>query len=123
MPREDSRNILIVDDDENTIVLIKSVLSDEKYEIMTALSGNEAIEIVKKNKVHLIISDIRMPGINGLLMSQVVRKIKPKIKIILMTAFGDVETYLEALDIGIFEYFHKPLDLNMFRETVSRALQ
>ena len=115
--------ILIVDDDEQILILLRTAISADNLNIYTALSGIEGLNIVRNENIDLILSDIRMPEMDGMLFSKEVRKIKPEIIIILMTAYGEVNNYLDALDLGVFDYLNKPFDLLLVKDCVKRALQ
>ncbi len=114
--------ILIVDDDKNNIVLITDILEMDGYNVHTAKNGLEALNVVKKENINLVISDIRMPKMDGMATLREIKKIKPDLDVILMTAFGEVESYLDAMDMGAFEYFNKPFDVKVFRDFVKKAL-
>jgi DNA-binding NtrC family response regulator len=117
-----NRNILIVDDDREMGALIKKVLSRENYTVHVAHSGTEGILLLQRETFDLIISDLRMPGISGIELIRASKKIAPETPLILITAFGDIQTYLDALGAGAFDYINKPLKMRDLRHSIRKAL-
>lgn len=122
-PKKTVPKILIVDDDENNVVLINEILASEGHKLFSAANGLEALRILEEEDIHLVISDIRMPQMDGIETLKEIKKRKPHLEVILMTAFGEVKSYLDAMDLGAFDYFNKPFDFKMFRDFVNRALK
>jgi DNA-binding response OmpR family regulator len=114
------KKVLIVDDEETlTWSMAKSLSKDrDKYEVIIANNGKEAINILKKNKVDLVISDIRMPDINGLDLLVKIRKEYPEIKVIIMTAYGSSEVQKEANRRGSIYYVEKPFEISDIRKII-----
>lgn len=104
-------SILIVDDEENARLGLSKLLAHEGYEVASAANGQEALEYLRRSKVQLVISDINMPGMNGLLFLRELSRNYPSLHVIMITAYGGVESYLEAMNYGAFEYLHKPVKL------------
>ncbi len=117
-----NRKILIVDDDREMGALIKKVLSRENYTVHVAQSGAEGILLLQRETFDLIISDLRMPGISGIELIRATKKIAPETPLILITAFGDIQTYLDALGAGAFDYINKPLKMRDLRHSIRKAL-
>ena len=93
METENSANILVVDDDEDTRELLREVLSEEGYRVNTSGSGEEAMEIGKRELFDVIISDMRLgPSLNGLDVLRAYKAVQPESEVILITAFGSMET-------------------------------
>ena len=82
--------ILIVDDEKNYLRVLSAVLEDEDYEVLTALSGAEALEIHKRSDLGLILTDMKMPGMNGIELLERVKAVDPDLPVIMMTAHGKV---------------------------------
>ena len=82
--------ILIVDDDENMLVLLHSLLSTEDIQIDVARNGNEAVELIKKEDFKLVITDMMMPEMDGLELSREVKSMNPKTEVIIITCYGNV---------------------------------
>jgi len=118
------KTLLIVDDEENIIKTMIRTLRDDGYRIVTALSGEEGLSKLKKHEVDLVISDQKMPGMSGLEFLKKVRVTYPDILCIMLTAYGDIDTALAAInDVGIYKFILKPWDQVELRITIKRALE
>jgi len=103
--------------------MIKAVLSTEGYEIREAADGNEAVKAVEEKYHDLILMDIRMPGLSGIEALQKIKDLSPGIPIIIMTAYASVNTAIDALKSGAYDYLTKPLDIEELKILVAKALQ
>jgi two-component system response regulator AtoC len=117
-----SARILVTDDDETSCGLFAEVLTGEGYEVECAKTGEEALARLRQDGYDLLIVDIRMPGMSGLDVTRAVRKSTPSLPIVVMTAFGSMETAVAAIREGAFDYISKPLKLEGIKQAVSRAL-
>jgi len=115
------KRILIVDDEENTRIGLSKLLAQEGFEVISAANGAEALDCLASNKVNLVISDINMPIMNGLNFLRELSRRFPSINVIMITAYGGVESYLEAMNLGAFEYLHKPVRLDELRAIIKRV--
>ena len=114
-------SILVVDDEEMMRDLLSKILSREGYKIITAIDGVDALEKLSKNKVDIVISDMKMPRMNGFeLLKNVINKYKG-LGIIIMTAYGDTYTVKDALLLGADEYITKPFKSYEISLVVERA--
>ena len=120
---KNTQHILVVDDEKDTCLLLSQVLEKEGYDVDTASSGKEALSILKKKKINLVITDLKMPEMDGLTFLREARKLKSKAKFIMMTAYGEIETYLDAINLGAFDYLVKPMEISDVRIAVKKALQ
>lgn len=117
-------SVLVVDDEPAMRLLVTSVLKDEGHDVTAAASGEEAIQLVAKRHYHLIITDLKMPGISGLEVLEAVRRDDPETAVILLTAFGTVEGAVEAMRKGAAHYLLKPLaNPDELRLAVRRVLE
>lgn len=114
------KKVLIVDDEETlTWSMSKSLAKDkDKYEVIVANSGKEALNILKQNNIDLVISDIRMPDMNGLDLLVQIKKEYPKTKVIIMTAYGSSDVQKEANRRGSLYYIEKPFEINEIRKVI-----
>ena len=114
------KKVLIVDDEETlTWSMAKSLLKDkDKYEVIIANNGREALNLLKNNEVDLVISDIRMPDINGLDLLVRVKKEYPHTKVIIMTAYGSSDVQKEANRRGSLFYIEKPFEISDIRKII-----
>lgn len=117
------RHILIIDDDHEMCQLIKKFLHMENYRVQTALSGYEGLFLLQQHAFDLVISDLKMPGISGIELIRKARAVSPETPFILITAFGDVSTYIEAMDSGVFEFLNKPIKMQDLKLIIHKALQ
>lgn len=119
----DKETILIVDNEEAIRETLKKILEREGYRILTAKNGQEALDILRGKMVHLIISDIVMPKIDGHKLLRLAKSIRPEIEVVLMTGHGQTEQGLEAIKEGAFDFIQKPFTKLALFKTVKQALE
>ena len=117
---ESIKRILVVDDEENTRIGLTKLLSQDGYEVESAANGNDALDLLGQHKVNLVISDINMPDMNGLVFLRELSRKFPSTSVIMITAYGGVESYLEAMNLGAYEYLHKPVRLDELRSVMQK---
>ncbi len=115
--------ILIVDDEEGLRRLLVRVLSREGFQVVAVGSGEEALEQVAAEGFDLVVTDIQMPGMNGLALMRRLKEFDSTLPVIVMTAYGTVENAVEALRIGAYDYLTKPFETDELRLTVAKALE
>jgi DNA-binding NtrC family response regulator len=115
-------HILVVDDEKNYLVVLSALLAEEGFRVSTADNGFAALELLSREQVSLIISDLKMPRMDGLALFRCIRKDIGEIPFIIMTAFATVETALEAMKAGAFDYLMKPFKNDELLLTVRKAL-
>jgi two-component system NtrC family response regulator len=115
--------ILIVDDDAGQRRLIQFWLEEEGHQTVTASDGNAGLKLYEEKSPRLVISDIRMPGLSGLELLGRIKGINPDAAVILVTAFGTVETAVEAMKLGALDYVLKPLNPDELKLIVRRAVE
>ncbi len=118
-----SPHLLVVDDDPVTLNLLKEVLTKEGYKVDTALGGEEAISQGMDHFFDIIITDVRMGDKDGMEVLRSFKKISPETTVIMITAFGSIETAIEAIREGAFDYISKPFKLEEIKITIRRALE
>lgn len=116
------KKILVVEDEQDCREGLAKILTREGYEVVTAESGEDALMEVKRQDFDLIITDLIMPGISGIDVLKKVHAQNPDIPVIIVTGYGVVTHYFEAMALGAFEYFLKPFRLDELRRVVSKAL-
>ena len=114
--------ILIADDDEVSCQLFAETLEGEGYRVKQVFSGDQALSSLAEYTFELLIIDVRMPGTSGLEVTRIVHEKYPCLPIIVMTAFGSIETAVEAIHEGAFDFISKPMHLAELKNTVSKAL-
>lgn len=116
-----STTILVVDDEEMMRNLLEKILSREGYNIITAENGIQALDILHNEKADIIITDMKMPEMNGFELLKHVKKEFPQVGIIVMTAYGDTYSLKDALLLGADEYITKPFKSYEISLVVERA--
>ncbi len=116
-------SILIADDEQTQRKLLSGFLAKRGFEILEVDNGIDALELIRDQQVDLLLSDMRMPGLGGLELLEAARKVNPLIEVIVITAFGTVETAVEAMEKGAFTFISKPLNLETLVAHVDRALE
>jgi len=114
--------ILVVDDDPEMRALLLDILTNEGYEVTEAKDGTEAVLALRARKFDLILMDKNMPGPSGLDLLPGLRRVSPWSPIIMMTAFGDVPSYMEAVEKGAVEFLFKPFRMEELKAAVAKAL-
>ncbi|MBU0604965.1 MAG: response regulator [Candidatus Omnitrophica bacterium] len=117
------RKILVVDDECDICDFVKNFFQERGYEVFTALCGEDAIELSKKEKPELILLDIKMKGMDGIATLKHLRAIDRKQKIIMVTALDDQDRMDEASKLGACDYVIKPLMLDYLENAVERNLR
>ncbi len=114
--------VLIVDDEKNTREGLQKALESPGCKILLAASTPEALQVMGRTRVDLIVTDLRMPGDDGLELMRRGRMLRPDLGVILLTAYGTVQTAVKAMKQGAYDYLTKPVDLNELGMVVKRAL-
>lgn len=115
--------ILVVDDEESVRKLLTAVLKREGYHVESAVDGQDAVQKIDAVKPHVVLMDIRMPVMDGITAFKEMKKKHGDVTVILMTAFAAVETAIEAIKLGAFDYLIKPFDIDEVTLLVKRAIQ
>ncbi|PTM56787.1 two-component system response regulator (stage 0 sporulation protein F) [Desmospora activa DSM 45169] len=116
------KKLLIVDDQYGIRVLLKEVFSREGLEVLQAANGKVALEIIQTEPPDLILLDMKMPGMDGLELLRHLKKEPLNIKVIMMTAYGELDMVEEATKLGALAHFTKPFDIEELRSEVLRQL-
>ena len=118
-----SERIVIIDDEEKMRRILEMDLSEQGYEIYLAQGGEEGIKILQEKDVDLVITDMKMPGIDGLKVLEMAKELDPDRPVILMTAYGTIETAVKAIKEGAYDYILKPFELEEMNVLVEKALR
>lgn len=116
------KTILIVDDEKELCKILSDSLSQNHYRVLIAFDGKRALHLVKEEKPDLILLDIKMPRMNGLEVLKKTKKMKKEIVVIMLTAYGTLETARKAMQLGAYDYLTKPFDLFNLKSLVKEAL-
>ncbi|MFZ5812841.1 MAG: sigma-54-dependent transcriptional regulator [Thermodesulfobacteriota bacterium] len=115
-------SILVVDDDPGHLSMLTTVLSGWGYRVEGASGGAAALQALRERPRDLVITDVRMAGMDGIEVLRAVKDYNPAVPVLIMTAYSSVETAVEALKAGAYDYLIKPLDLDVLRLAMDRAL-
>jgi DNA-binding NtrC family response regulator len=116
------KKILLVDDEEAMLDIFKSVLQEDNYFVAVARNGAEALTLFKENSFDLVITDLKMPGMDGIKLLVEMLKIDSTADVIVLTAYSSAESYRDAMRCGATEYMYKPLRLEEFKAAVQKHL-
>ncbi len=115
--------ILVVDDEPSVLLTVVAILQQEGYDVDAAANGHTAVEWIRTRPYDLVMTDLKMPGIDGLQVLEEVRKTSPNTVTVMMTGYGSVDTALEALQSGAYEYLLKPTEVADLKAAVRRSLE
>ncbi len=119
-----SAKILIIDDEVDMLMLLRMIIEDNtNYEVETTNSPTEGIKLLKEEDFDLVITDLKMPGMDGMELFDEFREIKPEIPVIIITAYGSPETASEALQRGVTDFIAKPFRKDSILFTMKRVLE
>jgi YesN/AraC family two-component response regulator len=113
--------ILLVDDDESIRELLSDVLEMKNYQIKTAENGKEAIDIIQKEKIDLVITDLQMHGIDGMKLLEYIQTEFPEVLVIIISAYGTIETTVKALKKGAYNFISKPIQIHEFIKMIDKV--
>lgn len=116
------KKVLIVDDQNGIRILLMEVFNSEGYTTMQAPNGKVALEIVRNEAPDLVLLDMKIPGMDGLEILKHIKEINPEIKVIMMTAYGELDMIKQATDLGALMHFTKPFDIDEMRLAVNNHL-
>ncbi len=116
------RNVLIVDDEPNAVRVLSVILKEEGYHVHTSMDVDNAIGIIQREDINAIITDLKMPAKDGFQLFKYVSEHKPDIPVVFLTAYGTVESAVNAMRSGAYYYFIKPPDYPKLKNVLARAL-
>ncbi len=117
------KRILVVDDEDNARIALSKILTHEGYDVISARNGVEALNCLRSKDVELIITDLNMPEMNGLMFLRELNRSHPASNVIMITAYGEVESYLEAMTLGAFEYINKPVKYEDLKKVINKIFK
>ena len=117
------KTILVVDDEPENRRIYSEILSDLGYRVIDEPDGASALSDIRRGeKIDLVITDYKMPGMNGLELVATLRNILPSIPVLMLTAYTSIENFIQSLNLGVFEYINKPVGTSEFIRIVRMAL-
>ena len=108
----EAMKMMLVDDEERFLATTKKLLAKKGYDVLTAISGAEALEKLRTQNIHVVILDVKMPGMDGIETLKAVKSKYPMVEVIMLTGHGTVESAVEGLKSGATDYLTKPTDVN-----------
>ncbi|MBD3226426.1 MAG: response regulator [Caldithrix sp.] len=118
-----TRNILVVDDEEEVRETLQNVLQNMNYKPFVASDGKEALEVIKNNDIDVVLSDLYMPNMDGIELLKRVKSFNNKMVFLMITAHPTIETAVEAIKKGAYDYLTKPFHIEEVRLKINRALE
>ncbi len=115
--------ILVVDDEPNYLIVLSELLRDEGYEVFTAESGSAGLPIVLSTDLDLVLTDMKMPGMDGIAFLQKIKEINRDLPVILITAFAEVDKAVEAMRLGAFTFLAKPFSNEQLLAAIDKAVE
>jgi len=117
-----AKPVLVVDDEKNIRLTLSQALESADFEVQTAVNGEEALDKLKKQDFGLVLLDLRMPGMDGMEVLAHLRELRPDIKVIIITAYGTIESAVEAMKLGAVDFIQKPFVPKDIRELARKVL-
>ena len=123
MPDETTTaTLLVVDDDEGNRDTLEHMLSKEGFRVLQASSGDEGLDIVRRERPAVVLTDLKMPGMDGVALLKATKELSPSTEVVLMTAYGTVETAVEAMKEGAYDFITKPFKRHQVLKTLRNAV-
>ncbi len=120
---EAETKILVVDDESSNRTTLGRLLRREGYEVAYAASGREALAVARAEDIHVVLTDLKMPGMSGIDLLKALKTIDPEVEVVVMTAYGTVETAVEAMKEGAYDFVSKPLKRAEVLGTLGKAVE
>lgn len=117
-----NEKILIVDDEKAIVFALEEALLDEGYDVRTAHSGEDGLELFKEEPADIVLTDLKMPGMTGTQLLSKVKELSPQTQVVIITAYGNFDSAVEAVRLGAFDYIQKPFQIANVKQIVAKAL-
>ncbi len=117
------KRILVVDDEKLILELCRRILVKKGYQVKTASNGGDALKVIKQNQFNIFVTDIKMPGMDGLQLIGEVKKYRPDIIPMIITAHGTIDTAIESLKLGVMGFIIKPFTPNTLLISIENVLE
>ncbi len=119
----DKKKLLVIDDNKSTLRVIKAILEQEGYQVYIAADDETALSTLEKEDVHLCLLDLKMPGLGGIELYRKMKQLDDNITVIIMTAYGTVESAVTAMKLGIENYLQKPLNFEELKVIIQKLFE
>jgi len=118
---DEKKKVLVIDDDEGDCCLVEDVLAEDSIEVVKAIGGEKGIRILSEEEFPVVITDLRMPDIDGMAIIDFIRKRQMNTLIVVITGYASIDSVIDALRAGAYDYIIKPFSMDLLRFTVKRA--
>ncbi|MBW1787603.1 MAG: response regulator [Deltaproteobacteria bacterium] len=115
--------MMLVDDEERFLSTTKKLLAKRGYDVIVAGGGEEALEKLRTHNIHVVILDVKMPGMDGIETLKAIKRLYPLVEVIMLTGHGTVESAVDGLKSGATDYLTKPADVNELIEKAAKAFE
>ena len=115
--------LMVVDDEPSNLMSLKKIFEKESMRVLTAENAKRALEVARRHRVHVVLTDLMMPGTNGVELLRALKELSPDSEVVLMTAYGTVETAVQAMKEGAYDFVEKPLKRMSIVKTVKKAAE
>jgi two-component system response regulator HydG len=122
-PLADAITVLVVDDERSNVESLEKIFAREGMRVLSAPDAKHALELVRSHRVHVVLSDLMMPGTTGLELLRAVKQVVPDVEVVLMTAYGSVEVAVNAMRDGAYDFVEKPLKRVSIVKSVRKAAE
>ncbi len=123
LDRTHQARILVVDDEPNVRLLLAREIGDRGHEVVAVSDGAQAMEEMGRENFDVVLTDIRMPGMDGMALTEWIKRTRPDTDVIVMTGYGSLETAAAAIHLGAFDYLQKPFkEIDMVTDSIDRAI-
>jgi two-component system response regulator HydG len=115
--------VLVVDDEKSNLETLERIFARERFRVLVGSSGQEALELLRVHHVHVVLTDVMMPGMSGVDLLRSIKSVSPEVEVVLMTAYGTVELAVQAMKEGAYDFVEKPLKRMQIVKTVGKAAE
>jgi two-component system response regulator HydG len=123
MTEPSGTTVLVVDDEASNVQSLERIFAKEGFRVLTAGSGREALDLCRQHRVHVVLSDLMMPGMSGIDLIRALSTVAPDAEVVVMTAYGTIETAVESMREGAYDFVEKPLKRMQIVKTVRKAAE
>src|SRR5687768_11929255 len=120
---EPTTTVLVVDDETSNVQSLERIFAKEGFRVLTAGSGREALDLCRQHRVHVVLTDLMMPGMSGVDLIRALSTVAPDAEVVVMTAYGTIETAVESMREGAYDFVEKPLKRMQIVKTVRKAAE
>jgi anti-anti-sigma factor len=113
--------VLVIDDEKPTLVMFRMTLNAYGYSVFTAENGREGLEVFDRERPPLVLTDIKMPGMDGIEVLKRIKEIEPRTEVIVITGHGDMELAIKALNLDATDFINKPIQRHLLEQALKRA--